>query len=136
MDLWQPLMCRFGHLPALCIYKWPRGEPGEGVQPSIDEHPRAPCLGSRGIWEAQRVPRLPGQPQRHAPLVIMQRIRAGGGGGSGWGCSDIIQSQPRGPRRMSHRDESAMAAGGATHPRPHQSLKATLASPPSRGEEV
>lgn len=40
----------------------------------------------------------------------------GAAGGGGWGCSDITQSQPRGPRRMSHWDESAMAAGGSHTP--------------------
>ena len=95
--VWQPRMCRFGHLLALCIYKWPRGEPGEGVQPSIDEHPGAPCLGSPGVWEAQRVRRLPPAASAAWPVVIMQGIKAGGGGrGVQWHHSIPAQRPPSG----------------------------------------
>ena len=49
-------MCRFGHLLALCIYKWPRGEQGEGVQTCIDEHPGAPFPGSPAFGELTEFP--------------------------------------------------------------------------------
>lgn len=43
---------RDGSLLAIWIYKWLRGEQGEGVQPCVDENPRPPGPGSPSTWEA------------------------------------------------------------------------------------
>lgn len=135
LDIWLPWICQFVHLLGIWIYKWPRGEQGEGVQPWTGENPRLPAQDHPAFGKFSEFP-ASGQPQLNTSSCHehAENYKGSWEGGGGGGTVTSLSPSPKAQADDSQRWISNGCRGGCSHPRPSQRARAIIS--PSRGEEV